>query len=91
MTRRNTEVWKNGLLVEQTTFDVEWDDVRNERDMFLEQSDRWMLADRYNQLTAEQQTEITTYRQTLRDIPASHPTPNEAYDAIPDEPAWMVA
>ena len=90
MTRRNNEIWRNGLLVETVQFDVEWDDVRNERDMFLEATDLWMLADRYNQLTTEQQTELNNYRQTLRDIPASHATANEAYDAIPNEPTWMI-
>tara|TARA_R110000824_G_scaffold44926_2_gene130345 strand:+ start:5600 stop:5866 length:267 start_codon:yes stop_codon:yes gene_type:complete len=87
MTRRNEEVWLDGVLVETKTFDVTWEDVRNERNTYLEVTDLWMLSDRFNQLTLAQQSELTTYRQTLRDI-TTHDTANEAYDAIPDPPTW---
>lgn len=88
MTRRNEEIWRDGVLVQTKTFDVTWEDVRNERDTYLEVTDLWMLSDRFNQLTLEQQSELTTYRQTLRDI-TTHDTPNEAYDAIPAAPIWI--
>ena len=89
MTRRNNEIWRDGVLVEVVQFDVEWEQVREERDMFLKQSDGWMLPDRYEQLSSAQKTELTTYRQTLRDIPQNHSEANDAYDAIPDAPTWL--
>jgi hypothetical protein len=47
-----------------------------------------MLADRYAQLTEEQQTELTIYRQALRDI-TDYATANLAGDNFPDAPSWM--
>jgi hypothetical protein len=89
MTRRNNEIWRDGVLVEVVQFDVEWEQVREERDMFLKQSDGWMLPDRYEQLSSAQKTELTNYRQVLRDIPQNHSEANDAYDAIPDAPTWL--
>lgn len=89
MTRRNNEIWRDGVLVETIQFDVTWDMVRDERNMFLSHTDGWMLADRYEQLSSTQKTELTTYRQALRDIPQNHTEANDAYDAIPDVPSWL--
>tara|TARA_R100000908_G_scaffold60523_1_gene37893 strand:+ start:239 stop:508 length:270 start_codon:yes stop_codon:yes gene_type:complete len=89
MTRRNNEIWREGVLVEIKQFDATWDMVRDERNMFLAESDAWMLPDRYEQLSSAQKTELTTYRQTLRDIPQNHTEANDAYDAIPDTPSWL--
>lgn len=88
MTRRMNQIWRDGVVVETITFDVTWDEVRNERMQYLKQSDALMLVDRFNSLTSEQQNELTVYRQALRDV-TQQETANEAYDAIPDMPEWL--
>ncbi len=39
-----------------------WDMIRQDRHFFLQASDLWMLVDKYNTLTSDQQTELTNYR-----------------------------
>jgi hypothetical protein len=68
--------------------DLDWMDVREARSQMLEFSDLWMLSDRYSQLTSTQQTELTTFRQELRDI-TTHPDANTAGENFPDMPMWM--
>jgi hypothetical protein len=71
-----------------TYTDIEWEDVLMLRASLLIVSDLWMLADRYAQLTEEQQTELTNYRQGLRDI-TDYATANLAGNDFPDAPSWM--
>ena len=66
-----------------------WQDVLSLRLSLLIQSDLWMLADRYEKLTEEQKTELTTYRQALRDI-TDYETANLAGENFPDTPNWVV-
>ena len=47
-----------------------------------------MLADRYAQLSEEQQTELIEYRQALRDI-TDYEEVNDAADNFPTRPVWM--
>lgn len=75
---------------------VNWGDVLSWRQGYLTTSDLWMLADRYAQLTIEQQEELTTYRQTLRDITDYYDETDEetqganaAADNFPTAPDWM--
>ncbi len=49
-----------------------------------------MLVDRYNTLTTEQQNELATFRQLLRNITVDYSTPNEAAENFPDPPAWLL-
>ena len=70
--------------------DIEWDELRTFRDAWLKESDLWMLADRYSQLTDEQQTDLTIYRQALRDLP-DYDTANDAADAFPTPLEWMIS
>jgi hypothetical protein len=65
-----------------------WGDILMTRETYFNLSDLWMLADRYAQLTEEQQTELTIYRQALRDI-TDYATANLAGDNFPDAPSWM--
>ena len=71
------------------SIDVDWDLVRTYRDAWLKESDLWMLIDRYNTLSEEQQTELVEYRQALRDI-TDYEEANDAADNFPTEPEWMV-
>lgn len=69
--------------------DLEWQDVLEPRQTWFILSDLWMLADRYAQLSEEQQTELVEYRQALRDI-TDYETANDAADNFPTEPEWMI-
>ena len=71
-----------------TEFDMTWNDIRGLRDAWLSDSDLWMLSDRYASLTSALQTELTTYRQALRDLPTS--TADSADAEFPDKPSWLV-
>lgn len=42
--------------------------VRQDRNFLLEESDKYLLADRWSQFSSTQQQKITAYRQLLRDI-----------------------
>jgi len=43
--------------------------VRKARDIALGQTDIYCLSDRWSSLTAAQQSELSIYRQALRDLP----------------------
>ena len=76
--------------------DFDWNTILMARITQLEITDIWMLTDRYNSLTSEQQTELTTYRQALRDITdyldedEEMNGANNAADNFPTLPDWMV-
>jgi len=88
MNRNYIEYGEGGVITTQGQYDVTWLEVRNERDNALTNSDLWMLADRYAQLTEEQQTELVEFRQALRDLP-DYDTANDAADAFPTPLEWM--
>jgi len=67
---------------EPVFFDVDWDHVRSIRNDELERSDWRALKD------VVLSNPWKEYRQALRDLPANHPTANDAADnwpVIPDE------
>ena len=72
-----------------TPEDFDWGMVRQDRQEFFRISDLWMFPDRWAGLTDAQQTEITTFRQTLRDI-TDYTTANEAAENFPNAPSWMM-
>lgn len=65
------------LIDEQKVLEENWKKVRQKRDECLEQSDVFMLVDRFNSLTPEKQQEWIDYRQNLRDIPQVYIDPLE--------------
>jgi hypothetical protein len=70
------------ILSEEEARDI----LRLIRQEDLEESDLWALPDRYNSLTTEQKTELDTYRQALRDVPATTDPFNPNY---PTKPDWL--
>jgi len=86
---------QDGTIVETGMRDFQWETILMARITQLEISDIWMLVDRYNTLTSEQQTELTTYRQALRDITdyldeeEDMDGANNAADNFPNAPSWM--
>ena len=101
---RTVETYDGATLIATTTFDVNWEYIRMERDTKLQQTDIWVLVDRYDTLTNEQQSELTTYREELRDLPATYydeddfdessglgsKGANDAADNFPTQPAWLM-
>ena len=55
----------------------EWNQVRMRRNALLVQSDTDVLPDRWAAMTAEKQQAWSTYRQALRDIPATFSDPKD--------------
>ena len=68
-------------FTEQEIEDNAWAELRSQRDMLLSRTDFFMSVDFYNDiLTAQEQTDVSTYRQDLRDLPA---------DTVdPENPTW---
>jgi len=81
--------WQEYLLYDGTTdpqFTVQeiednaWADLRSTRDQLLSQTDFMMTTDFYASMTSQEQTDVTTYRQELRDLP------DDTVD--PENPTW---
>jgi hypothetical protein len=89
MNRNYIEYGDDGVITIQGQHDVSWFEVRSERNNALTTSDLWMLSDRYDALTTEQQTELTDYRTLLRTLPNDYSTANDAADNFPTPPDWM--
>ena len=73
-----------------STFDVDWDEIRFMRRGLIEELDLWYFADRWGQLTTEQQNALNLIRETLRNLPSTYSTANEAFDNFPEPEDWMV-
>lgn len=81
----------DGVKTTSIKNEITWDEVRVYRNRCLIDTDMWMLADRWASLSEAQQTELTEYRQAMRDITD---TDSDAWDAVndsPDAPSWTVA
>tara|TARA_Y100000592_G_scaffold100393_1_gene180275 strand:- start:199 stop:492 length:294 start_codon:yes stop_codon:yes gene_type:complete len=93
--RNYTTYNQEGTVIETGQIDIQWATILAARMTQLELSDIWMLTDRYNTLTSEQQTELTTYRQALRDITnyldegEEMDGANNAADNFPSPPSWL--
>lgn len=81
---------------ETTVWDSNWDDIRSFRNGYLIQTDIWMLNDRYNSLSSERKTEITNFREALRNLPTVYYDEtkdfngaNDAADNFPAPPTWL--
>lgn len=60
--------------------DNAWVQLRSQRSILLSLTDFMVLQDVYSNYTAQEQTDITTYRQELRDLPAN--------TVDPTSPTW---
>ena len=69
---------------------LNWYDVRSHRQFHLMITDRYCLVDLYNSLSAEQQTELDTFRQTIRDLPQTYESAEDAWNAYPELPEFVV-
>lgn len=72
---KQTTVYKNGVIVSQTSKPFTWSEVRSRRDGQLVKTDVWALKD----ITMSQARK--DYRQFLRDLPQNFETPDDAINA----------
>jgi len=72
--------YHGGEVVEQGSYDVDWEDVRAQRSVALQKSDWRAVKDR----TMSQAWK--DYRQALRDLPQDYETANDAADNWPEAP-----
>lgn len=84
---RNLVEIVNGTRTESME-DISWEEVRGHRNAWLLFTDIYALNDLHNNLTAQQQTEINTFRQALRDA-TNYATANDACDNFPTPPTWL--
>ena len=85
---RRVRVYDGDDIVSDDEREVRWGEVRSLRDTQLKKTDLYLITD--YPITDEQRDEMQEYRTTLRDLPSNHETANEAADAFPEEPEWMV-
>jgi len=86
---RRKEIYGADGLIESYEVDVTWEHVKGVRRDFLNRTDPWYISDRWALLSDEQQEQLTTWRQKLRDI-TDFDTPNEAADAMPHAEGWFL-
>lgn len=75
VTRDKTEQELNAEKDKQNYY--KWQDVRELRNKLLNESDKLVLIDRWEELTAEDQQKIKAYRSALRDLPLQNSDPND--------------
>jgi len=62
-----------------------WNNIRDQRNDLLKQSDVYVLIDRWVNMSASKQLEWTTYRQALRDLPVKFSDPDSVeFPVIPE-------
>lgn len=65
----------------------DWASIRYDRNLELLESDIYCLQDRWAGLSSREQTDLTNYRQALRDLPQAYATPGEV--VWPTKPALV--
>jgi len=77
---RGWKTYDGDVLIDEGSFEVDWKQVRSERDQALKESD-WRAGKDVVLSTA-----YRDYRQALRDLPQNHDEANDAADAWPVKP-----
>lgn len=54
-----------------------WHNIRNQRNNLLKESDLEVVSDKWEQMSLELKTSLSTYRQTLRDLPQNFANPDD--------------
>jgi hypothetical protein len=60
---------------QQKVIDDKWNEVRDKRNNLLQESDKYVLADRWEAASVETRANLTNYRKALRDIPQDNSDP----------------
>jgi len=80
MVNRSYTVYDGPNIIEQGQFDATWEEIRDQRDKELKDSDWRALKD------VTLPNPWKEYRQALRDLPQDNATPNDAADHWPEAP-----
>lgn len=75
-------------FTEQELEDKAWENLRNERNRLLFRTDFMVLSDVFSSYSGQEQTDITTYRQALRDLPGN--TSDPANPTWPEKPQVII-
>ena len=75
MIDRSEQIYHGKELISESFRDVEWDEVRERRNLILKESDWRFMSDQ------SPSDEWITYRVFLRDLPQNHDNANDAADA----------
>jgi len=86
---RNREIWGAEGLIESSLDDVTWDQVKGIRLEWLDRTDRFYVADRWDLLSSTSKGQLNSFRTALRDI-TEHPDANTAADNMPDAEEWFM-
>ena len=66
-----------------------WAQIREARQRLLEKTDLWYFKDRWDGLSSAAKGQLNSFRQTLRELPQSHNTPDEAANSFPIAEDWF--
>lgn len=81
MVSRRKIIFEGKKIISDTLVDRNWDYVRHHRNKWLKSTDKYMqMSDRFSE---ETMAEILAYRQTLRDLPQTYESANDACDNFP--------
>jgi len=86
---RNREIWGAEGLIESSLDDVTWDQVKGIRLEWLDRTDKFYVADRWDLLSSTSKGQLNSFRADLRDI-TEHPDANTAADNMPDAQEWFM-
>jgi hypothetical protein len=66
-------------IEEQDNINIQskWHNIRNQRNNLLKESDMDVVSDKWEQMSLELKTSLSTYRQELRDLPQNFSTPDD--------------
>jgi len=86
---RNREIWGADGLIESSLDDKSWEQVKAIRLEWLDRTDKFYVADRWDLLSTTSKGQLNSFRSTLRDI-TEHPDANTAADNMPDAQDWFM-
>lgn len=86
---RTTRTDEHGTILEDRLDYMDWDGIRYMRGNLLAMTDTFMLVDRYNALTTEQQTELVNLRASLRSLPQDQADRELSAITMPTVPQWI--
>tara|TARA_R100000654_G_scaffold56659_2_gene83076 strand:+ start:774 stop:1049 length:276 start_codon:yes stop_codon:yes gene_type:complete len=87
--RTITNFDSNGNIESVTYRNVEWDEVRMERDRMFKITDLWYLKDRWDNLSTTEKGQLNSFRQAMRDLPQTYDNANDAADNFPIPEEWF--
>tara|TARA_R100000781_G_scaffold28644_1_gene21183 strand:+ start:527 stop:823 length:297 start_codon:yes stop_codon:yes gene_type:complete len=88
MVKLTNQKFKDGSVIETTESYLPLKQVKKEREFNLLRTDLLMIADNFEALSSEQQTELKALRKKWRDIP-NDANQDEEKCEFPSIPTWL--